>query len=381
MWIVQLVLVVGCIAAAFAIGLLVGCSSRPALPSQRPTSAPQVALRSTATFEEPLPSASKQNETTQSVAAVSAPQVRQGGRDRKPGTREVINVGPPPPLADVQTWGYQLQDLDLKRAAASSLDMLVVDYARNGTDRTALKAGEVARLQRRRDSSRRIVLAYLSIGEAESYRFYWRRSWSRHRPDWLLSENPDWEQNYAVCFWRPEWQALLYGSPQSYLDKIIAQGFDGIYLDKCDVFDDLRRRERKAAAIRTDLESDMVELVKRIADYARERRPGFLVVMQNAEALLERVDLRKTLDAVAKEELLFGLDAAEQPNDADDVDWSRQRLDLMRGDDKPAFIVEYLNNPEKVAYAARATEDMGYVLYVSDKNRELDRLRERSRVA
>lgn len=281
-----------------------------------------------------------------------------------------------PTLASVRSWGYQLQDLDVPEAASSPFDLLVVDYAKDGSDDTALTPAEITRLQVKPDGSRRLVLAYLSIGEAESYRYYWRKQWSRQRPRWLLRENPDWEQNYAVRFWDREWQALLCGSPVAYLDKILAQGFDGVYLDKCDVADDLRRRERRAAGARKDLDGDMIRLVRRLADYARARHPGFLVVVQNAEPLLERAELRREIDAAAKEELLFGLDAAEAANGRDEIEWARQRLDLVRNDGKPVLVVEYLNDAAKIEQAISASRDLGYVLYVSNKDRELDTLRE-----
>lgn len=319
----------------------------------------------------PVPPAPDRNE-----AAVEA------ARDRRPGMSETRTTLPPAAhgatasglLARAQSWGYQLQDLDLKRAAASPFDVLVVDYARDGADESALKPAEVARLQAKPDGSRRLVLAYLSIGEAESYRSYWRKEWKREKPAWLLRENPDWEENYAVCFWEPGWQSLICGSADAYLDRILARGFDGIYLDKCDVTEDLKRRERKAAAGRGDLDGDMVAFVQRLAAYARERRPGFLVVMQNAEPLLERPALRQAIDAVAKEELLYGLDDPEKVNDSDEVAWSRERLDLMRRDGKPVFVVEYLSNRAKIAEAAERIRKLGYVLYVSDKDRELDKL-------
>lgn len=277
-------------------------------------------------------------------------------------------------LSRAGSWGYQLQDLDLKRAQASPFDVLVVDYAKDGSDETALTPAEVQSLQRKPDGSRRLVLAYISIGEAESYRSYWRKEWKRQRPAWLLKENPDWEENYSVCFWDPDWQSLICGSADAYLDRILARGFDGIYLDKCDVTEDLKRHERKAAATRNDLDGDMVAFVQRLAAYARIKRPGFLVVMQNAEALLERPELRRTIDAVAKEELLYGVDGVEKANDRDEVAWSRERLDLMRRDGKPVLVVEYLNDRSKIAKAAEGIRKLGYVLYVSDKDRELDKL-------
>ena len=376
MSVTDLLVVAGLIGLGLLAGFVLGRRSggpTPGEPVQRIPTPVAVPLPPAANWTEAAP-----REPAPRPAAVEA------GRDRRPGgvpeTRTTVapavdgGTAASGLLARAQSWGYQLQDLDLKRAAASPFDVLVVDYAKDGSDDTALKPAEIQRLQRKPDGSRRIVLAYISIGEAESYRSYWRKEWKRQKPEWLLKENPEWEENFSVCFWAPGWQQLMCGSPDAYLDRILAQGFDGIYLDKCDVTDDLKRHEKKVAATRPDLEGDMVQFVDRMAAYARERRPGFLVVMQNAEPLLERPELRRVIDGVAKEELLFGLDDPEKPNGREDIDWSRERLDLVRRDGKPVFVVEYLNDRAKIAKAAEGISKLGYVLYVSDKDRELDKL-------
>ncbi len=277
-------------------------------------------------------------------------------------------------LGQAKSWGYQLQNLNLKRAETSPFDVLVVDYAKDGSDESALKPAEIERLKTKPEGGRRIVLAYCSIGEAESYRSYWQKSWTREKPAWLLGENPEWEENYSVCFWDPGWQSIVCGNSNSLIDRIIAQGFDGVYLDKCDVYEDLREHFKPVARSRPDLEGDMVGFVRRISSAAKAKRPGFLVVMQNAEALLERAELRQAIDAVAKEELLFGLDRPEKPNARDEIDESRQLLDLMKKDGKPVFAVEYLNTPSRIDEAAAAAQKLGYILYVAPKDRELDRL-------
>ena len=281
-------------------------------------------------------------------------------------------------LAEAKSWGYQLQKLDLERAASSPFDVLVVDYSRDGSDAEALNAKDVEKLKRRPGSDDRSVLAYLSIGEAESYRYYWDPAWDAAKPEWLLSENPDWEANHAVRFWETAWQRLMFGTAQSYLDKIVAAGFDGVYLDKCDVFEDLQEREKKIARSRPDLEGDMVRFVVDLARYARSKRPGFAVVMQNAENLLEHEALRVSIDAVAKEELLFGLPGSQRRNSKAEVAEARKLLDLAKSASKPVFVVEYLDDPEKIAEAARYTSEAGYVLYVAPKDRELDRLNDAS---
>ena len=284
-------------------------------------------------------------------------------------------VAPPArPLAAAKSWGYQLQNLDVARAAASPFDLLVVDYAKEEADAGAWTAGEIERLKLKPDGGRRLVFAYCSIGEAESYRAYWQKDWKRDKPAWLLGENPEWHENYSVCFWDQGWQRIVCGDPTALIDQIVARGFDGIYLDKCDVTEDLREHFKAVARTRPDLEGDMVGFVTRISAYAKAKRPGFLVIMQNAEALLERAELRRAIDAVAKEELLFGLDRAEKPNTRDEVEESRVLLDRMKQDGKPVFMVEYLASPQRIAEAAAAAAKLGYVLYVAPKDRELARL-------
>ena len=74
----------------------------------------------------------------------------------------------------MQSWAYQLQGddgepLDLAALAASSFELFVIDYSRDGSDEGAFTAADLAPLQ----AGGRTVLAYFSIGEAESYRYYW----------------------------------------------------------------------------------------------------------------------------------------------------------------------------------------------------------------
>lgn len=100
--------------------------------------------------------------------SVPAPKRVEGGtQSRRGGT--AISAGP---LAGVASWGYQLQKLDIAKAAASPFDLLVIDYARDGSDETALTRKDLERMRQRRDGAPRKILAYLSIGEAESYRYY-----------------------------------------------------------------------------------------------------------------------------------------------------------------------------------------------------------------
>jgi cysteinyl-tRNA synthetase len=118
--------------------------------------------------------------------------------------------------------------------AATNYDLLIIDAFFN---EEPLTAQDVAQLQLKDNGGARIVLSYMSIGEAEDYRYYWEPTWREGKPAWIGEENPEWEGNYKVRYWLPEWQAIIFGSEDAYLDRIVAAGFDGVYLDIIDAFE------------------------------------------------------------------------------------------------------------------------------------------------
>jgi len=122
----------------------------------------------------------------------------------------------------------------LKRLQDSNYDLLIIDYSYNAQP---LSAEDVASLKTKKNGAARLVIAYLSVGEAEDYRSYWQKTWANQPPDWLTELNPDWQGNYKVKYWSKEWQNILYGSSSSYLDVILAAGFDGIFMDVIDAYD------------------------------------------------------------------------------------------------------------------------------------------------
>jgi len=157
-----------------------------------------------------------------------------------PGHEPVRNVEPVI-LDSVRDFIYILQHHQsltrtqfLDSLAGLGFDLIVMDYEDEGG---AFTSGEIAELKQESGS---ILLAYMSIGEAEDYRFYWSKDWDRRRdrPDWIEKENSDWKGNYLVRYWEDGWKDIIFGSDSAYLDVIISQGFDGVYLDKIDSYED-----------------------------------------------------------------------------------------------------------------------------------------------
>ena len=47
----------------------------------------------------------------------------------------------------------------------------------------------------------------------------------------------DMVKNYKIEYWNEEWQSIIYGNENSYLKKILDSGFDGVYLDIVDAYE------------------------------------------------------------------------------------------------------------------------------------------------
>jgi cysteinyl-tRNA synthetase, unknown class len=274
-------------------------------------------------------------------------------------------------LAAAKSWGYQLQNIDPDVIAAAPYDVFVIDYSRDGGDASALTADEVKRLQVKPDGSRRIVLSYLSIGEAETYRYYWKWYWGwffgAFAPSWRGKQNKEWRGNYGVRYWQDDWQRIIFGGADSYLDRIIKAGFDGVYLDKVDEYVDMMQENPDARA-------RMIALVKANADRARARKPGFLIVPQNAEDLLTDASYRAVIDGLGKEDLLFGEDKDKQPNQPDSIAANVARLKLLTGDGKPVFAVEYLDQAKEIEAAKRQLLGYGFIPHFADRALEQMRI-------
>ena len=261
-------------------------------------------------------------------------------------------------LSAAHSWAYQLRITELAPLVASSADVLVVDhgYAARRNGKIVFDPADVAKLKHKGNGTRRIVLAYVSIGEAEQYRFYWQGAWCTRAtaPPWIGAVNANWPGNYPVRFWDTDWQAIILAPVQGYLARIKAQGFDGIYLDRTDVY-------AEWVAENPHAERDMITFLSRIAATARADNPSFLVVMQNAEELLKHRDVRTLLDGVAKEDLLYGEKLSEAANAPDQIASSLKDLNRARADHMPVFAVEYLSDPAKIEAARAQLSGFGFI--------------------
>lgn len=284
-----------------------------------------------------------------------------------------------------EAWLYQLQNPAPARIEQSGFTKVIMDYSHDGTADEAFTAAEIAPLA----AKGRTALCYFSIGEAEEYRFYWKKEWKgAKRPAWLGRENPDWEGNYCVRYWQPEWRERVL---QPYLEKIVAQGFSGVYLDIVDGFEywgDPDSYGPNGETLGPDDPADETEAARRMVDLlawikqtGTELRKGpFLVFAQNGERLLSFPGAKKfraAVDGLGVESLWFHRKKALPEKD------TAARLALLREGKKAGLqvvITDYIddgsgpsgqNGARIREFIARCNRE-GFDHYAARQNQELD---------
>ncbi|MBN2356110.1 endo alpha-1,4 polygalactosaminidase [candidate division KSB1 bacterium] len=227
---------------------------------------------------------------------------------------------------------YQLQDADLNRIGETGFDLVILDYSADGSDAGAYSAQQVADLKHS-CGGEKIVLAYMSIGEAERYRFYWQNSWlPGFYPSWLKGPNPDWPGNYKVEYWHADWQNIIF----SYLDRILIAGFDGVYLDIIDAYEYFADRGRTAAA------REMVDFVAAISFYSKVRNPEFLLFVQNAAELAgQHPDYLTSVHGIGQEDLYYGYDADGAETPPEITAEIASCLDILKNQGKWVLTIDY----------------------------------------
>ncbi|GAA3920847.1 hypothetical protein GO495_00795 [Chitinophaga oryziterrae] len=129
---------------------------------------------------------------------------------------------------------YSTKTQFINAVKATNYDVILMDLFLNDTEFTA---AEIDQLKTKANGGKRLVICYMSIGEAEDYRYYWKSTWKVGNPPFIVAENPDWPGNYKVQYWNTDWKSIIFGNDTSYAKKLLNGHFDGVYLDIIDGFE------------------------------------------------------------------------------------------------------------------------------------------------
>lgn len=276
------------------------------------------------------------------------------------------------PLSNVESWLYHLGELDevkIKKIADSDADLVVMDFSPDAKTPYTKEQLDVFR-----GDNNKMMVSYLSVGQAENYRSYWKPEWNTNPPGFISDPDPLWESPF-VAYWDQEWKGIVF----DYIDQIIDSGFNGLYLDIVDGFYFWEQKQPRDDNFYRD---EMVKFVSEIRAYAKSKLAeqgddrDFVIIGQNGEALVEDPAYLKAIDGIGKEDLFFAYPhgSEDQFGPAPDS-WklpSMEYLEKAKAAGVEIMIAEYI--PPAYADGAAAllakeidyAKELGAALYVAE---------------
>lgn len=261
----------------------------------------------------------------------------------------------------VDDYIIQLQRARANRLSETDYDLVIADIALAGGSPAVLDG------LRESDAHSKLVVAYMSIGQAAQFQYYWRPEWSRESgtwPEWAADFDGFWAGDVWVNYWDPEWQEIILTGEDAYIDRIIDAGFDGVLLDRVDAATYYEERGRSSAY------PEMIDFVMAIAEHARERSPGFGIFTINGEDIPLRYPesgYMEMVTGILVEDLYYGY---PMDNTASPAEWTQERetnLDTWVEAGKLVLTVDYTRFKEQIDEAYARSAARGYIPYASDR--------------
>lgn len=276
-----------------------------------------------------------------------------------PNPRDIVNkdlheVDYNTVIPKVNNWAYVIKNPSLEELKKSNIDLIVVDTELKTRE---LTKDDVSSLKTKPNGTKRVVLAYLSLGMAEDYRSYWKDEWAKTAPVWLGQKHKIWKGNfYLKDVMAPEWTSIV----AKLIDSTMEKGFDGIVVDGLTNVTD-----------KFKLDSFLSLVAKRLKDNDGNR----LLIVQDIDSQLKSVQVEKHIDGVIRQGLVYsplsnGLRGKK--NDQNVIDEDIVRLKEFAQKNKLVFVVEYVSGKQWSDVKSTLT-DLPFVLYSAPL--ELDKLR------
>jgi cysteinyl-tRNA synthetase len=309
-------------------------------------------------------------------------------------TTEVdLNTSPLVLLKNAKSWAYQLQEIEIDGSVDaivnSKYDVVVLEPTRTCKGNEDFDTKEM--VQKIKSSTggnskdRKLVFAYINIGEAEDWRWYWKWDMNNKnsQPSYIIGSDPEgWEGNFPVAFWDKNWKDIvIYGSEQtmadgysSLLDEALLDGFDGVYLDWVEGYNEemVKERGKKDGVIP---KKEMVKLLRELRKYSKERNKDFMIIQQNASDIYKGfLEVFQYIDAIAQEAIWYDGTSFDDWNDPTGADISQsydlsnyyvKNLKKYLEKQKIVFNVEYADKYKNEAI--KLSMDNGFIPYCSKR--------------
>jgi cysteinyl-tRNA synthetase len=252
--------------------------------------------------------------------------------------------------APAGSWLYQLtgyEDDALDAIAAAPQPTVVIDLARDGGE-GYWTAEEIDALH----LAGKTVYAYFSMGSIETYRPEYD---AVADTDLVLNQWGDWPDEYFVKYWDQRWWDLVM---QPRLDQADAAGFDGVYLDVPNAYEEIDLA-LVPGETRESLAQKMADLVIAADRYAGGSTDADLQLLpQNSPELREFPGYLDAIDGIGIEDLYF-LDTDIPCTE----EWCAENLEhtrAIRDAGKLILAVDYASDPANKAAACAHYAEEGF---------------------
>lgn len=197
------------------------------------------------------------------------------------------------------------------------------------------------------------LIAYVSIGEVEPYREYFKDL----KKEWILGDNITWKSK-IVDIRRDDYVEFLLKKVFSKLDQ-----FDGFFLDTLDSYQNfLESPENRKPA-----EDNLVRLIKTL----RSKYPDKIILINRGFEIVERVS--SEVNGLVAESLFYGLKLGEEIDyrkmNREETEWLLGKLNHAKNLGLKVIVVDYVppNNRKLQLETARKIYKLGFIPYVSDR--------------
>ena len=197
---------------------------------------------------------------------------------------------------------------------------------------------------------------YLSLGEAESNRPYFKRIQNK---DFVLHKNPNWPQSHYVDIRSKDWQNIVLNQ---LIPQILKKGYQGIFLDTIDTaiyLEDTQPEKYKGS------KKEMVDFIKKI----RKTYPSLKIIPNNGLELLS--EWGGIIDGVLVEDLHTQYNFKTNRYQKTNSKVTEQKLthlkDFLSKHKKPVLNLIYAKQPDdKLAqYGIEESKRLGLEWYVT----------------
>lgn len=204
-----------------------------------------------------------------------------------------------------------------------------------------------------------IVIAYVSVGEADDERRYWknwqpterayeintvRRTVVDENNSMFIGSDPGWPGSYFVDASNKEWQKILLEEEIPYILTLGDGLYDGLVMDLIDVVDEYEGLPREE-----EMRQGMIDLIRKI----KERYPNLIVIPNRGFGIIE--EIIPYIEAFKFEELTMKYNnIPEEPNygkydtqlDGTGNHKNQEHIDLAvafaRKTGKPIFVLDHV---------------------------------------